>query len=286
VSLGALTGRTYGPVAFPAESAVVADFVAATGDDPGRWQVHAPPALAAAALFAAAPAFLDDPEVAGHIRSLVHAEQSFAWAGALAVGEVLAVSGRVESVRGRGARHLVSFEVVAAGPSGTWMEGRSSFLLSAEAAGDAPEEGEPGHDLRGPFDPAGQLPLPPPGAAIPALRRSVSRAGLVRYAAATGDWNPIHWDHAAARAAGLPGVVAHGLLAASWLCQAAARHRPGPHPLQWARVRFHRPLRPGVGAVITGRVATVGEEGADLELALGAEGGTGALATGTLRVTP
>ena len=94
----------------------------------------------------------------------------------------------------------------------------------------------------------------------------------MRYAAATGDANPIHLDHQAARAAGLPGVVAHGLLLAAWFFQAAARFRGGPHPLQSARVRFRRPLRPGVAALVTGRVAAVGAAGADLDLALGRPG--------------
>ena len=39
----------------------------------------------------------------------------------------------------------------------------------------------------------------------------VDRARLVRYADASGDQNPIHQDEAAARAVGLPGVIAHGM---------------------------------------------------------------------------
>ncbi len=73
---------------------------------------------------------------------------------------------------------------------------------------------------------------------------SVSRADLVRYAAATRDWNPIHWDHDAAVAAGLPGVVAHGLLQAAWALAAASRLRPGDAPLRSAKVRFRNPLLP------------------------------------------
>ncbi len=73
---------------------------------------------------------------------------------------------------------------------------------------------------------------------------SVSRGDLVRYAAATRDWNPIHWDHDAAVAAGLPGVVAHGLLQAAWALGAASKLRPGDAPLRSARVRFRNPLPP------------------------------------------
>ena len=260
--------------------------MAATGDDPTRWQGHAPPGFAAAALFAVAPAFLDDPEVARCGRSLLHSEQAFTWERPLAVGETLAVQGRVAAVRSRGALHLVTFTVTASGPGGRWMEGVSSFLLSAEAADEADEEQEPQPGERDACDRAGLLPLPAPGEALPPLRRSASRVDLERYAAATGDWNPIHRDHDAARAAGLAGVVAHGLLVAAWLFQAAARYRPGPDPLRSARVRFRRPLRPATAAVITGKVASRGEAGAEVELALGSAAGGASLATATVRVTP
>ncbi|MCK9899428.1 MaoC family dehydratase [Frankia sp. Cpl3] len=41
---------------------------------------------------------------------------------------------------------------------------------------------------------------------------SLRRSDLVRYAGASGDFNPIHWNERAAREAGLPGVLAHGML--------------------------------------------------------------------------
>jgi acyl dehydratase len=286
VTLEALAGFAVGPAAFAADAGLVAEFAAVSGDDPDRWREWAPPGLAAAALFAVAPAFLEDSRVSSYRRSLLHAEQAFTWKRPLAVGEVLEVRGRVGTVRSRGPLYLASFEVIAAGGGGTWLEGASSFVLSAEAAGASPEEAEVPPDERSACDAATLASLPLPGGALPPLRRSVSRAELMRYAAATGDANPIHLDHDAARAAGLPGIVAHGLLLAAWFCQAAARFRPGPHPLQSARVRFRRPLRPGVAATVTGRVAGTGAAGAELELALSAPGEEAPLASATVWVTP
>jgi acyl dehydratase len=40
---------------------------------------------------------------------------------------------------------------------------------------------------------------------------AVTRADLVRYAGASGDFNPIHWSDRTATAVGLPGVIAHGM---------------------------------------------------------------------------
>ncbi len=58
--------------------------------------------------------------------------------------------------------------------------------------------------------------------------------------------------------AGLPGIVAHGLLMAAWVVQAAARHAHGDMPLRQARLRFRSPLRPAEPAVIGGEVLEEG----------------------------
>ena len=76
-----------------------------------------------------------------------------------------------------------------------------------------------------------------------------------------------------------PGVVVHGLLMASWLVQAAARHAEGPHPLAEMRLRFRKPLRPATAAEITGTAGTDG----GLELRLSTAGDT--LVTASARVT-
>ena len=50
------------------------------------------------------------------------------------------------------------------------------------------------------------------GQVLPGFSRTVTRADLVRYAGASGDFNPIHWSDGAAAALGLPDVIAHGML--------------------------------------------------------------------------
>ncbi|MEX1043860.1 MAG: MaoC/PaaZ C-terminal domain-containing protein [Acidimicrobiia bacterium] len=89
---------------------------------------------------------------------------------------------------------------------------------------------------------------------------SASRSDLVRYAGASRDWNPIHWDHEAAVAAGLPGVVVHGLLQSAWVIEASVRL--GTDPMS-ARFRYRRPLGAAVEARLTG---TRRETGASFDL--------------------
>jgi len=277
--LAEVSGRRYGPVVVPITGSSVLSFVAATGDDSDRWAHHAPPSYAAVALFAVAPAFLDDPDVVPETRSLIHTEQAFSWHRPLEIGETVEVEGRVSGVSTRRSLNLVTFALTVTGEAGPWLDGTATFLMSADAAAAAVEEPEPAHDAVAGIQPPEPTPLPPPGDAIPSMARSASRVDLVRYAGASGDWNAIHWDHDAAVAAGLPGVVVHGLLMASWLSQAAARHGVGHHPLAEMRMRFRKPLRPAAPASITGVVS----EGGGLSLVLTSDGVT--LVTATALVT-
>ena len=221
-----LLDLTIGPQPFRVCAQNVSDFVSATGDDPARWAEAAPPGFMAAALFAVASDLLR--QLAD--RSVIHGEQTFTWHRPLTVESALLVTGKVARVRERGGVDFVSFDVMVEDGDVLVTEATSLFLVSAIDSGTAVEERpEPGPEDDG---------SPGPG------NLGVSRAGLVRYAAATRDWNPIHWDHGAAVAAGLPGVVAHGLLQAAWAFVAASALRPGTDPLRSARVRFRNPLLP------------------------------------------
>jgi acyl dehydratase len=50
------------------------------------------------------------------------------------------------------------------------------------------------------------------GTELPTASFPIRRADLVRYAGASGDFNPIHWNEKTAAEVGLPGVIAHGML--------------------------------------------------------------------------
>lgn len=260
-----LAGSEFGPAPFRTCRELVSEFVAATGDDLRHGEA-APPSLAGAMLFVVAPLLVADARLAGC--SVVHGEQSFVWRRAIPLETDLSVRGVVTRVRERAGVGYVEFRLTVTGADGPVLEGDSLFLVAASgAATEVPEEEEPAPGARGPFEAAEPVPLPGPGEPVPPLARSASRADLIRYAGASRDWNPIHWDHGAARAAGLRGVVCHGLLQSAWLCQAATRHLPDPTRLSAARFRYRAPLRPGEAATITGSVREAGR--IDLVLSTG-----------------
>lgn len=61
-----------------------------------------------------------------------------------------------------------------------------------------------------------------PGAVLAPQEYAVTRAGLVAYAAASGDLNPIHWSDRVATQVGLPGVIAHGMYTMALAARAVA----------------------------------------------------------------
>lgn len=80
------------------------------------------------------------------------------------------------------------------------------------------------------------------------------RAQLALYADASNDRNPIHVDVDFARAAGMPDVVAHGLLSMAWLGRLLTNWAP-QRDLREFSVRFSAITHVGERIVCTGRIA-------------------------------
>ena len=256
MSLENLNGTSFDPIRGRIAPEKVAEYVAATGDDPDRWQAAAPPSYAGALLFMAAPLLLDREDVRSHTRVLIHADQRFAWHGPLTVGGDVKLVGSVSKVRSRGASTFITFEMAVDGSSGRLLDSASTFLLGQEpAAAPGVDHGEPPATQHGPTATPSPIRHAGPGSALPPLAKSASRVDLVRYAGASGDFNPIHYDHEAARAAGLDGVVVHGLLMGAWMSQLAAATSSRTDPLAELRLRFRVALRPGVAASVVGTVS-------------------------------
>lgn len=101
------------------------------------------------------------------------------------------------------------------------------------------------------------------GASFPLTRDS-----LVRYAGASGDFNPIHYRDDAAASVGLPGVLAHGMLTMGLAVQPVVDWAGDPARVVDYQVRFTRPVLVdrADGAVVT-VVATVGTIDTDAAIA-------------------
>jgi acyl dehydratase len=77
-----------------------------------------------------------------------------------------------------------------------------------------------------------------PGDTLPELKVTPDRYLTVRYAGASGDFNPIHIDDDFAREVGLPGKILHGLWTMAQVARAQTEAAGGPHALKRLSVTF------------------------------------------------
>ena len=80
------------------------------------------------------------------------------------------------------------------------------------------------------------------GDALPPLTVQLSRVQLVRYAGASGDFNPIHWNPRVALDVGLPDVIAHGMLTMACAGRIVTDWIGNPGLVSGLETRFTRPV--------------------------------------------
>ena len=95
------------------------------------------------------------------------------------------------------------------------------------------------------------------GDALPEVRVTPDRYLTVRYAGASGDFNPIHIDEEFARQVGLPGKILHGLWTMAQVARAQTAAGGGPQALRRLGVQFRGMGLPEREIVVTGTVAEV-----------------------------
>jgi acyl dehydratase len=117
------------------------------------------------------------------------------------------------------------------------------------------------------------------GSELPEQVFRVTRADLVRYAGASGDFNPIHWNDRVATSVGLPGVIAHGMFTMALAARVVTGWTGDPGALVEYHVRFGRPVvvpddDAGAEVTVRGKVGAVLEDGGvriDLTVTSGGE---------------
>jgi len=209
---------------------------------------------------------------------VLHGEQEYLYFGPIHPGDTITACQRLaadETKRGRtGAMRLVRVETVYTNQRGERvLVGRSTRIQREQGDGSAAAGGdskgvEPAKGGR----PEDSRPRPGPvparigganpcfrdlrvGEELPSLvKEPVDRVQLVRYAGASGDFNPLHTVTAFAVRAGFGGVIAHGMLVMGFAAQAVAGWVPQGGSLKRLGVRFVAPTRPGDAITVSGRV--------------------------------
>lgn len=105
----------------------------------------------------------------------------------------------------------------------------------------------------------------------------ISRADLVRYAGASGDYNTIHWNERFAKEVGLPNVIAHGMLTMALAVGPITQWAGNPGAVIDYRTRFTKPVvvpdaengspeQPTVELAVTATVGAVDEDNGTVRL--------------------
>lgn len=102
----------------------------------------------------------------------------------------------------------------------------------------------------------------------------LSRDSLVRYAGASGDFNPIHYRDDIARSVGLDGVLAHGMLTMGIAVQPVVEWLGANGSVVDYQVRFTKPvfIDPEAGATVTvvAKVGVIDDDGMRIDLTVSA----------------
>ncbi len=97
------------------------------------------------------------------------------------------------------------------------------------------------------------------GEQLPELKVTPDRYLTVRYAGASGDFNPIHIDEEFARSVGLPGRILHGLWTMAQVARAQTEAAGGPERLKRLSVQFRGMGVPEQEVVVSSKVREVSD---------------------------
>lgn len=183
-----------------------------------------------------------DPEKS----QVLHGEQEYEYTRPLYAGDNVAVRHVVASIRQSaraGGMAIMSLEQIGETAEGEHVfTGRATVIVR-----DAPPDATAAAAASAPS--AKAKPAEPEGETIPELVKHVTQDQINAYAEVSGDHNPIHINPEAARAVGLDGTIAHGMLnmaflgemLTDWLTASQEQHGW----LRRLRVRFQAMVRPG-----------------------------------------
>ncbi len=251
----ALVGKTYPPAAVTVTAEATTRYARAYNEDnPWFLDERRPGGIVAPPLFGvvvAGPALaqaVGDPELRLSFRRALHGEQDMKFLSPIRPGDTVATTAHIEAVETK-----ATGETLTVGLELTNQDRRSVQRIRFTLFVRGPEAGAPPARVRT----GAARPTPRPEPAVVATQR-IDADQTFRYAEASGDRTPIHLDDAVAKAAGLPGIILHGLCTMAFTSKVMIDRLAEGDPTRLRRlaVRFARPVLPG--DTITTRVWPAG----------------------------
>jgi acyl dehydratase len=110
------------------------------------------------------------------------------------------------------------------------------------------------------------------GDRLPTMERTLHQGDLIRYAGASGDFNPLHWDpDFASQVSPTGGIIAHGMLNMGFVSACVTRWAGGPEKVLSLAASFRAPCPVGASVTFGGEVAEKDSEARTATLAVWAE---------------
>lgn len=197
----AVPGPTLQAVYPPRSPQLVRDYVQNVGGDPAAYGKTLPPHMFPQWSFGLAGRAMEG--VPYRMSRVLNAGCNYEVRAPIPADEPLSVSARLESIDDDGRRALLQVRVVTSTPSVKEALVADMFSLVPLGGGKGAGNGSAKKEAKK------EYPRVPDDAREVAFFEMGASAGL-DFAKLTGDFNPIHWIPAAARAAGFPNVILHG----------------------------------------------------------------------------
>jgi acyl dehydratase len=209
--------------------------------------IVAPPMFAVVVTWPSVLTAVTDTELRANLLRLLHVAQEIEFLSPIRAGDVITSTGKIVSIETHQNGEKMALELAAHNARGEAVT-RIVFTVF----------------IRGQRSNAASVAVKPEdsaarGALLLTVAQTIDADQTARYAAASGDRNPIHVDANIAQMAGLPGIIVHGLCTMAFTARVMVDGLCDADPTRLMRlaVRFSRPVLPG--DVITTRIWSMGE---------------------------
>lgn len=194
--------------------------------------IVAPPVFAVVPAWSASGAAMSAVVPPPDFLRLVHGEQDMRFFAPIRPGDKLTSVAEIISVEEKATGETATARITTTNQDGekTTVQDMTIFIRGGGGGPRPPKEPEPDK-----------------GEPDIVVTQKVDEDQTYRYADASGDHNPIHKDENVAKAAGLPGIINHGLCTMAFTSKAAIDNLCGGDPsrLRRLKVRFSKPVLPG-----------------------------------------
>jgi acyl dehydratase len=250
-------GKIYPPIATEVTLEALQNYARACNDDnPRYFETGCPSGIVAPPMFAVVVTWLSvitamtDADLHADLLRLLHVSQDIEFLAPIRAGDSISSTGKIASIQSHQNGETMALELEAHNGRGEAVT-RIVFtvFIRGRRAKTAVNEATP-HEAKAEAA---------RGAPLVTVAQTLDVDQTVRYAAASGDRNPIHVDANFARMAGLPGIIVHGLCTMAFTARVIIDRLCAGDPTRLKRlaVRFSRPVFPG--ETITTRVWSAGD---------------------------